>query len=177
MIRHLFLFAAAPGRQEEAEQSLGTWMAAAADFAQFRGGAVARARAGEFGDLQPPIVVSYDVDSREEGRALKAAMAAIPNPMAIDIPGVEPPDQGAILFADNDHDHGHDHADGRDHDHATGGHQHDEPAHEHLHVSEDALSEIEFNRGGGLLCRLMHAHLQVIAQVAPAQREAGAEIS
>ena len=166
MIRHFFLFAAAPGRQGEAEEALGAWLAAAADKPEMRGGAVLRARAGEFGDFEPPLAVTYDVVSREAGLAFKEAMSGIPSPMAADIPGAEPADQGAILFAGG-HGHDHRHGDGRGHDHGhqdEGHHQHAEPGHAHLGVSGDAAAKIEFDRGGGLLCRLMHAHFEVIAE-------------
>jgi len=184
MIRHFFLFAAAPGRQDEAEAALGTWLAAAADRPQMRGGAVLRARAGEFGDFQPPIAVTYDVESREAGLALKEAMQTIPNPMAADIPGTEPADQGGILFAD-DHGHGHQHATGgHRHEHAPadghapgdgGDHQHAETGHPHLRVSGDATAKIHFDRGGGLLGRLLHVHFEVIAgaQAAPGKTGTG----
>ena len=173
MIRHFFLFAAAPGRQDEAEAALGTWLAAAAAWPQMRGGAVLRARAGEFGDFQPPIAVTYDVESREAGLALKEAMQAIPNPMAADIPGTEPADQGAILFADG-HGHGHEHAPAHEHAAGDGGdHQHAEPGHPHLRVSGDAAAKIQFDRGGGLLGRLLHAHFEVIAGALAAPSDSG----
>jgi len=97
MIRHFFLFAAAQGRQEEAERALCEWLASSKQFPQFLGGAVLRARAGELGDMPPPLAVTYDVKSREEGKAFKTASKSIPNPMSEDIPGIE--DQGTCCSA------------------------------------------------------------------------------
>ena len=174
MIRHFFLFAAAPGRQGEAEESLSAWLSAAADRPEMRGGAVLRARAGEFGDFDPPLAVTYDVESKEGGLALREAMSEIPNPMAADIPGAEPPDQGAILFAGGQgHDHGQQHEGRHQHE---GDHHHAEPGHAHLGVSADAAAKIEFDRGGGMLGRLMHAHFEVIAEAPAASDSPGARI-
>jgi len=171
MIRHFFLFAAAPGRQEEAERALCEWLASSKQFPQFLGGAVLRARAGELGDMPPPLAVTYDVKSREEGKAFKAASKSIPNPMSEDIPGIE--DQGHVLFGGgNGYDHGsHGH---NGHDHHGHDHDHDHPDHEegraHLEVSSEALAKLRFDRGGGLLARLMHAHFELLDQQTSASR-------
>lgn len=171
MIRHFFLFAAAPGRQEEAERALCEWLASSKQFPQFLGGAVLRARAGELGDMPPPLAVTYDVKSREEGNAFKAASKSIPDPMSEDMPGIE--DQGHVLFGGcNGHDHGShghhalDHHDD-DHDHGHSGH---EEGHAHLEVSSEAPAKLRFDRGGGLLARLMHVHFELLDQQTSASR-------
>jgi hypothetical protein len=149
MLRHFHLFVAAPGRQDEAERGLRQWLAEASQAPQFRGGAVLREYASEFGEVRGALAVIYDVESREAGKAFRDATAGVANPMAQDIPGQEPPDQGSILFDSADHPHdGHAHAHGDDHSHV--------PAH--------AADALDFNRGGGLLARLMHGHFEILAQ-------------
>lgn len=149
VLRHFHLFVAAPGREAEAERGLRQWLDGVRDAPQFRGGTVVREYAGEFGDVKGALAVIYDVESREAGKAFREATASVPNPMAQDVPGVEPPDQGSILFADGASGHGHGHA----HD---GG--------DHSHVPLDAVAALHFNRGGGLLARLMHGHFEILAQ-------------
>jgi hypothetical protein len=154
VLRHFHLFVAAPGRQEEAERSLRAWLDGVRHDQRFRGGAVVREYAGEFGDVQGALAVLYDVESREEGRAFREATQHVPNPMAQDVPGEEPPDQGMILFAASD-----DSRAGHGHSHAHGSEDHD-----HTHVSHDAIAALTFNRGGGLLARVMHGHFEILAQ-------------
>jgi hypothetical protein len=158
MLRNFQLFVAAPGRQEEAETELRRWLEAVASAPQFRGGAVVREYAGEFGEVRDALAVMYDVESRDGNRAFREATKETPNPMAQDVSGGEPPDQGAILFAGGHHGHGPD----ADHTHGshsdTGG----------VHEAEDGagpsgLTSIEYNRGGGLLARLFHGHFEILA--------------
>lgn len=147
MLRHFQLFAPAPGREAEAEQALQRWLDEVQSADEFRGGAVLREYAGEFGDVVGALAVMYDVESREAGAAFKRATSHVPNPMAQDIPGDEPADQGEIIFRS-----AHTHTAGSD-DH---GHDHDD-AH-----GRARASELHFDRGGGLLARLMHGHFQVL---------------
>jgi hypothetical protein len=82
--------------------------------------------------VRDALAVMYDVESREAGKAFREATSHIRNPMAQDVPGQEPPDQGGILFG------------------------------------LDGGQALEFNRGGGLLARLMHGHFEVESPGAPA---------
>jgi hypothetical protein len=148
MLRHFHLFVAAPGREEEAERALRRWLDAVRDAPQFRGGAVVREYAGEFGDIRGALAVMYDVESREEGRAFREHTKSVPNPMAQDLSGAEPVDQGAILFGEAGHVHNHAHDDGHG---------------DHVHAAGDAVASLDFNRGGGLLARLMHGHFEILA--------------
>ncbi len=152
MLRHFHLFVAAPGRREEAERGLRQWLASVSSAPQFRGGAVLREYAGEFGDVEGALAMIYDVESRAEGKAFRDATAGVPNPMSQDIPGAEPPDQGAILFPEDGHDHSR-----NGHGHSHGGED------DHSHVPQDAVASLDFNRGGGLLARLMHGHFEILA--------------
>ena len=149
MLRHFHLFVAAPGREEEAERALRHWLDAVREAPQFRGGAVVREYAGEFGDIRGALAVMYDVESREGGRAFREHTSSVPNPMAQDRPGAEPADQGAILFGDAGHSHDHPHNDGHG---------------DHVHAAADAVASLDFDRGGGLLARLMHGHFEILAQ-------------
>jgi hypothetical protein len=97
MLTHFLLFAAAPGRHEEAEQTLCAWLDAVKDAPQWQGGAVLRGRPGEFGEIHL-LAVTYQVASREEGLAFKSVTATTPNPMAEDRPDDASPDQGSVLF-------------------------------------------------------------------------------
>lgn len=147
MLRHFHLFVAAPGRQTEAEDALREWLENVGSAPQFRGGSVLREYAGEMGAVQSALAVIYDVESRDEGRAFRESTKGIPNPMSQDIVGAEPPDQGAILFGRSAH--------------GPEGHHHDtDDAHSHLPASG---VDLEFDRGGGLLARLMHGHFEVLA--------------
>lgn len=149
MLRHFHLFVAAAGRQTEAEDALREWLASVSSAPQFRGGSVLREYAGEMGAIQSALAVIYDVPSREEGRAFREATKTIPNPMSQDIPGAEPPDQGAVLF-------------GQAHEPEHHKHDADEP---HSHLPSTGM-DLDFDRGGGLLARLMHAHFEVLADTA-----------
>lgn len=152
MLRHFHLFVAAPGRQTEAEDALREWLENVRSAPQFRGGSVLREYAGEMGAVQSALAVIYDVESRDEGRAFRESTKGIPNPMSQDIAGAEPPDQGAILFGRSAHgpeDHRHDTDDA------------------HSHVPASGV-DLEFDRGGGLLARLLHGHFEVLAD-APVQ--------
>lgn len=147
VLRHFHLFVAAPGRQAEAEDALREWLDKVRSAPQFRGGSVLREYAGEMGAVQSALAVIYDVGSREEGRAFREATRAIPNPMSQDIAGAEPPDQGAILFGRSAHgpdDHHHDTDD------------------VHSHLPADGV-DLDFDRGGGMLARLMHGHFEILA--------------
>ena len=151
MLRHFQLFAPAPGREAEAESALRHWLEGTAAAAEFRGGAVLREYAGEFGDVEGALAVMYDVESREAGAELRRATAHVPNPMAQDTAGDEPPDQGAVLYA-------------RDHQHAGNG-----DIESHAHGDEDGHGQgahhsgLDYNRGGGMLARLFHGHFTIVA--------------
>lgn len=148
MLRHFQLFAPAPGREAEAERALRRWLDGIATAEEFRGGAVLREYAGEFGGINGALAVMYDVDSRESGTALRQATVNVPNPTAQDVPGAEPPDQGAVLF---DSDSPHDHGEGDGHPHGGDGHAHGA-----------GLTGLRYDRGGGMLARLFHGHFTVI---------------
>lgn len=154
MLRHFQLFAPAPGRESEAERALSRWLEGIASAGEFRGGAVLREYAGEFGDLVGALAVMYDVESREAGAELRRVTRDVPNPMAQDVPGDEPADQGQVLFESA---HGHIH--GGDGDHDSGAH---EPTTEGA-----ALASLRYDRGGGLLARLMHGHFTIVASQVP----------
>ncbi|MEW5990373.1 MAG: hypothetical protein AB1736_03380 [Chloroflexota bacterium] len=152
MLRHFHLFAAAPGREAEAEQALRRWLDDVRSATAFRGGAVLREYAGEFGEIVGALALTYDVESREAGAELRRATSQFRNPMAQDIPGDEPADQGEVLFGSP---HGHAHgSDGRGHDHQP-------------HHDGSGLSGLSYDRGGGLLARLMHGHFTVVSEAAP----------
>lgn len=161
MLRHFQLFAPAPGREAEAEQALGRWLEEVQASAEFRGGAVLREYAGEFGEIVGALAVMYDVESREAGAEFRRATAHIRNPMAQDVPGEEPADQGEIIFR-SAHSHAQD-SDDHDHDGA--------------HDGERLVETLRYDRGGGLLARLMHGHFTIQA-VSPgtAARAASSEV-
>lgn len=157
MLRHIQLFAAAPGREEEAARALTRWLAGVADAEPFRGGAVLREYAGEFGDIAGAFAVMYDLESREAGAAFREATRDVPNPMAQDVPGNEPADQGAVLFAG-----GAGHAGPAAHVHdADGGHP---DGHAHGDRQDMGAPELRYDRGGGLLARLMHGHFTIVEE-------------
>lgn len=161
MLRHFQLFAPAPGREAEAERALQRWLDGVATAEEFRGGAVLREYAGEFGDVEGALAVMYDVESREAGAAFRKATTGVPNPMAQDVAGAEPPDQGAVLF---ESDHAHGHSGHGDHD------SHDEGQHAHA----AGLAGLRYDRGGGMLARLFHGHFTIVAlQPADARATAG----
>ena len=154
MLRHFHLFAPAPGRETEAEHALTRWLEEVATVEQFRGGTVLREYAGEFGGITGALAVIYDLESREAGAEFREATRDTPNPMGQDVPGEEPSDQGAVLFESAyEHVHG-----------ADGEHQHNDDA-----SGSATASSLRYDRGGGLLARLMHGHFTVVAmEPAPA---------
>jgi len=156
MIRHFLLFAAAPGRRDEAERALCGWLDAVKDAPQWHGGAILRGRAGEFGRIVP-LAVTYDVASPDEGRAFKEATKDAPNPMSDD--ATVGPDQGAVLFGDYGRAHPHDRESGLESPDRATGSQRSEPT--------DPIDALTFDRGGGLLARLMRVHFEALAE-APA---------
>jgi hypothetical protein len=161
MLRHFQLFAPAPGREAEAERALLHWLEGVAAASEFRGGAVLREYAGEFGDVEGALAVMYDLESREAGAAFRQATADVPNPMAQDVPGDEPADQGVVLFeASTGHRHG---ADGDHHGHDS----------EHAHGA--GLSGLRYDRGGGMLARLFHGHFTIVASQSPTGINAGGQ--
>jgi len=152
MLRHFQLFAPAPGREAEAEHALARWLEEVAMAGQFRGGSVLREYAGEFGDIAGALAVIYDVESREAGAEFREATTGVRNPMAQDLAGDEPADQGEVLFQSS---HGHVHG-------ADGEHPHDD------HGSQaPAPPSLRYDRGGGLLARLMHGHFTIVASQPP----------
>lgn len=153
MLRHFQLFAPAPGREAEAEQALRRWLDEVQSAAEFQGGAVLREYAGEFGEIVGALAVIYDVDSRESGAEFRRVTSHVRNPMAQDVPGGEPPDQGEVIFRS-----AHGHAAGTD----DPDHDHHEP-----HGDGSALAGLRYDRGGGLLARLMHGHFSIVASAAP----------
>lgn len=161
MLRHFQLFAPAPGREAEAERALLRWLEAVNRAAEFRGGAVLREYAGEFGNVEGALAVMYDVESREAGAAFRQATSDVPNPMAQDVPGDEPADQGGVLF-ESDRGHSHD-GDGDHHPHRD----------EHTHGA--GLSGLRYDRGGGMLARLFHGHFTVVASQSPTNVSTGAQ--
>ncbi len=155
MLRHFQLFAPAPGREAEAELALRRWLEEVETAPEFRGGAVLKEYAGELGEVVGALAVMYDVDSREAGAEFRRATSHIRNPMAQDVAGDEPADQGEVIFRSA---HAHAHASGEDdHDHDS-------------QPGDGSAVPLHYDRGGGLLARLMHGHFTIVAStpVAPA---------
>lgn len=149
MLRHFQLFAPAPGREAEVERALLRWLEEVAAAVEFRGGAVLREYAGEFGDVEGASAVLYDVESLEAGMASRQATVHVSSPMTQDIRGDEPADQGAVLFEP-----------GRQHSReGHGGEQH--PQDDHAHKAP--LSGRRYDRCGGTLARLFHGHFTIVA--------------
>jgi hypothetical protein len=156
LIRHIHWYVAAPGREDEGERALKKWVGLMASAEGFRGAEVLR----EDDHMRGVLGVIQMWDTADAAKAFNAANKRA-NPTLPDLPGPTPADQGAILFgSDHAHgDHGHDH--GQAHGHAHG----DE--HGHDHGATGALSGLDFNRGGGLLARLLHGHFEVVGQLQP----------
>lgn len=153
MLRHFQLFAPAPGREAEAELALRRWLEEVEAAPEFRGGALLKEYAGEFGEIVGALAVVYDVESRESGAEFRRATSHIRNPMAQDVPGDEPADQGEVIFrAAHTHAHGSD------------DHGHDDEAHGD---GSSAAVGLHYDRGGGLLARLMHGHFTIVASTTP----------
>lgn len=161
MLRHFQLFAPAPGRESEAEQALRRWLEEVEAAAEFRGGAVLKEYAGEFGEVVGALAVMYDVESREAGAEFRRTTSHIRNPMAQDVPGDEPADQGEVIFR-SAHTHAHESAD-EDHGHDA-------------HAGDgSAPLALRYDRGGGLLARLMHGHFTIVGSTQTAARPAASE--
>ena len=146
MIRHIHWYVAAPGREDEAERALKTWIGLMPKADGFRGAEVLR----EDDHNQGVLAVIQMWDSPEAASAFNAANKRM-NPTLPDIAGPTPDDQGAVLFgkAGGHGDHGHDHGDG---------------GHGHGHGAPASFTALDFNRGGGMLARLLHGHFEVREQ-------------
>lgn len=155
MIRHIHWYVVAPEREDEGESALKTWVARMQGATGFRGAAVLR----EADHMQGVLSIVQDWDSVEDARAFNAANKS-GNPTLPDIAGPIPPDQGAVLF-DAGHKHGH-----GGHEHGDQGHSHGDHG-DHGHESQRAFEGLDFNRGGGLLARLLHGHFEVVSQSQP----------
>jgi len=144
--RHFFLLVPASGREDEAARALSDWLARVQDLPGFRGGAVLREYAGEFGGLPNVLALTYDLEP-ELRHAFWDTTSTLPDPMRPDLPGPIPPDQTAALLTDAGHTHTADHDDAHTH------------AGDHVH---DIGEHLEFNRGGGLFARVLHVHSEIL---------------
>jgi hypothetical protein len=135
--RDLFMVAPAPGRADEAQRALSDWLVELDGHPGYLGGAVLRECADEL--VPDTMVLMLEFESTAAARALWPKLRGVQTPVAADGDDRNPPDQGRVIF---DLEHGHAHAgDGAGHSHA-------------------APPRLDFNRGGGLLARLLHAHCE-----------------
>lgn len=131
--RDLFVVAAAPGRVDEAERALSDWLRELDGHPGYLGGAVLRECAGEL--LPDTMVLMLEFASTEAARALWPKLRGIRTPVTADGDDRNPADQGHVLFAPG--------IDGAD-------------------ESAGAVAGLDFNRGGGMLARLLHAHCEFV---------------
>src|SRR5215210_5591362 len=150
MIRHIHWYVAAPGREDEAERALKTWIGLMPKADGFRGAEVLR----EDDHNQGVLAVIQMWDSPEAASAFNAANKRS-NPTLPDIAGPTPADQGAVLFGKDGGHGGHGHGD-HGHSHGDAGHSHGGHGDgDHGHGAQASFAELNFNRGGGLLARLL----------------------
>jgi hypothetical protein len=90
------------------------------------------------------MVLVLDFESTAAAKALWPKIEDKPTPIKSDIAGVQPADQGGLLF---DGGGTHTHADGGSHEHPI-------------------VERLAFNRGGGLFARLLHVHAEVAHEYA-----------
>ena len=88
-------------------------------------------------------MLALEFESTEAAKALWPKIEGARTPIEPDTPGVQPIDQGGILFDWI----------------AARGDDHKDPE-----GKARAASQLEFNRGGGLFARILHIHSEIIDQ-------------
>jgi len=137
--RDQFILVAAPGRSAEAETFLTRWLREIDGHPGYLGGAVLRESAGEVFD--DTYVLTIEFESTEAAKALWPKIEGVLTPIEPVTPGVQPIDQGGLLF-------GWIEARGDDHQDPAG--------------KAAAAAGLEFNRGGGLFARIIHLHCEIV---------------
>jgi hypothetical protein len=137
--RDHFVLVAAPGRADEAAEFMKGWLRELDGHPGYRGGAVLRESAGEV--FPETFVLTLEFDSTPDAKALWPKIEGKRTPIEPDTPGVQPPDQGAVLF---------DWLASRDHHAADDGSR------------EAAVAKLRFNRGGSLFARMIHLHCEFV---------------
>src|SRR5687767_7227888 len=94
--RDQFVLVAAPGKTGEAEAFLKEWLRDLDGHPGYLGGSVLKESAGEvFADT---FILALDFESTEAARALWPKIEGVRTPIEPDTAGVQPIDQGGILF-------------------------------------------------------------------------------
>jgi len=137
--RDLFLLVAKPDRVTDADAFLERWLSEIDGHPGYLGGSVLRESAGELPGGTRVLVLEFE--STAAAKALWPKIEGKLTPIEPEVPGVQSPDQGGVLF---DHDGSSSRQDA--------GHGHD-----HAHT----LDHLTFNRGGGLFARLLHVHSEI----------------
>src|SRR5215218_4107372 len=86
----------APGRADEAETRLKAWLSEIDGHPGYLGGAILREAADEL--PQHTMVLVLKFESTLAARKLWPTIDGKPTPIEPDMPGLQPPDQGALLF-------------------------------------------------------------------------------
>lgn len=131
--RDLFMVVPGPGRETEAEEALTKWLGELDGHPGYLGGALLRECADEL--LPGTLVLTLEFESTQAARAMWPKLRPLRTPVTADGDDRNPPDQGALMFAE-------------------------------LDQSADARSHLDFNRGNGLLARVLHAHCEVVTDFA-----------
>jgi hypothetical protein len=137
--RDQFVLVAAPGRAAEAQEFLGRWLRELDGHPGYLGGAILRESAGEVFD--DTYVLTLEFESTAAAKALWPKIEGVLTPIEPVTPGVQPLDQGGLLFDWI----------------AARGDDHQDPA-----GKAAAAAKLEYNRGGGLFARIIHLHCEVV---------------
>lgn len=141
--RDQFVMVAAPNKGAEAEAFLKSWIRELDGHPGYLGGAVLRESAGEL--PADTYVLSIEFESTAAAKALWPKIEGKHTPIEPDTPGVQPIDQGGTVFEWIV-------ARGDDHTDEAG--------------RAATKEKLEFNRGGGLFARLIHAHCEILDEYA-----------
>ncbi|TDE12280.1 hypothetical protein [Jiangella asiatica] len=140
--RDLFMLVPAPGRADEALIRLSNWLGELDGHPGYLGGAVLRESAGEL--LPDTMVLMLEFESTAAARALWPKLRGLQTPVTPDGDDRNPPDQGRVLFELPDP--------------PALGASNDDP--------EPAAPTLDYNRGGGMLARLLHVHAEAVHEFA-----------
>lgn len=146
--RDQFVLVAAPGRSGEAEAFLTRWLREIDGHPGYLGGAILRESAGEVFD--GTYVLTLEFESTAAAKALWPKIEGVLTPIEPVTPGVQPIDQGGLLFDWIE-------ARGDDHQDPVG--------------KAAAAAKLEFNRGGGMFARIIHLHCEIVDIYRSAARE------
>ena len=137
--RDLFILVPAPDRADEAHALASNWLRDMDGHPGYLGGVVLRESAGEM--LEETMAVMLEFEDTAAAKAMWPKIENLVTPISPDTPGVQPRDQGPVLYQFLVE---------------RGGDSNEADT-----LRAAATRKLEFNRGNGLFARLLHMHSEI----------------